>query len=77
MYLFTINHNKDTCGLTNKKKKNVYYLSKSSLSIGKPPPPPPRPLYAFHFYWPQLKKLNCNLLSLRLKKGLLQFKSQT
>lgn len=27
----TINHNKDTCGLTNKKiERNVHYLSKSS-----------------------------------------------
>lgn len=36
MYLFIINYNKDICGFINKKKKrNVYYLLKFSLSIGK------------------------------------------
>lgn len=36
MLLFINNYNKDICGFINKKKKrNVYYLLKFSLSIGK------------------------------------------
>lgn len=64
--------------LPKKKRKKCTLFIKIQLRIGKlPPPPPPRPLYAFYFYWPQFKKFNRSLLSLRLKKGLLQVKSQT
>lgn len=56
----------------------MYIISQNPVKHWKAPnPPPPGPLYAFYFYRPQLKKFNRSLLSLRLKKGLLQFKSQT
>lgn len=61
-----------------KKRKEMYIIYQNPVKHWKAPnPPPPRPLYAFYFYRPQLKKFNRSLLSLRLKKGLLQFKSQT
>lgn len=52
----------------------MYIIYQNPVKHWKAPSPlPPCSLYAFYFYWPQFKKFNRSLLSLRLKKRIVTF----